>query len=135
MPQAFIGKEKESFIFPDRPSDVAPKLAVIVVHSNFVVGIPVGILIVEETRTMQAVRAAFGDNFHLRSRAATILGGIGVRNNRDFLHRILIGRDDRSTSVPEAVDADAVDGEVVRSRTLAVGNDLNLVFNLENRLH
>ena len=77
------------------------------------------------------VRSVLRDNLDLRATIATVFRVVVVREDFDFLDRILVGRDHGRPAPGDAGGSDAVDLIIVFPSAGAVGGDLTTVFNLE----
>src|SRR5690349_21035811 len=147
LPHSLVGKEKEQFIVDYRAADAPTKLAEQIVHAAKAGVVLVGMskraaILVEgvQTRTVEleksasviSVGAALGSHFYLRTRIAAVLGGISARQDLDFIHRFRVRGDNRCAAPAQTVRAHAVNHVVVCRNALAIRNNLNLVFNLED---
>src|SRR5207249_2694623 len=79
--QTFVGEKEEKLVFPDRPAQAGTELTKIIVHANrrsvirtsvLIKSVPVWILIFEESRSMQLVRAALGHYLNLSARVSAV---------------------------------------------------------------
>ena len=130
--QTLIREKEEKLVLNDRAPDASTEVAESALDplvgrairaAVLVISVQPGLIVLEEEAAVVKVGPVLGDHFDLRAGVAAVLGIVGVRGDLDLLHRFLVRRYHRGIPKPEAVDADAVDLEVVVRHTLAVGGN------------
>src|SRR5262245_11235872 len=157
VPQSFVREEEERFVFAaecrlsalaesrqrQRAAQAAAELANIIIDANsrrvvraavLVKFVQLRRVVFHEPRTVQVVGPVLRNDSNLRAGIAPVFGRIAVREHANLFDRLLIRRNERRAAPVEAVDADAVNLEVVGGKSLAVGGNLDLILRLKDRV-
>src|SRR5215510_12781936 len=138
VPQSFVREEEERFVFAaecrpsplaesrqrQRAAQAAAELANIIIDANARGVVRAAVLV----KFVQLRRVIFDER-----RPVQVVGPV-LRNDSNLFDRLLIRRNERRAAPVEAVDADAVNLEVVGGKTLAVGGNLDLILRLKDRV-
>ena len=85
-----------------------------------------------ECGTVKSIRSILRDHFYLGAAVAPIFSGIRVADDAQLLNRFGIRRQHGCSTLAETIYTHAVQLVIVRRNALAIGDDLDLIFNLEN---